>query len=53
METRVPRLERLRPEGSAAERRRAGYADHALRLERLLGWVLWTALAAALVWLSP
>jgi len=52
MDARVP-LETLRAEASAAEPRGAGYAENALRLERALGWALWTALAAALVLLSP
>ena len=52
MDARVPPLESFDPEASAAERRRAGYAGHALRLERALGWVLWASLAVALLLLS-
>jgi len=31
---------------------RPGYAGKALRLERILGWILWGSLVALLLWLG-
>ena len=42
----------LPPDGTDLARRNGaieGYAHHAARTERLVGWVLWLALGAALI----
>lgn len=51
MDARLPH-ERRPEEERTIQPRGAGYAAHALRLERALGWALWVGLAAALLLLS-